>query len=404
MPRRIPLIILAVFLLSAWQKPGSLPEAGEIESTLRELSLITGFQVRHQLPFQMVTRDDVNKFLNDKIKKSAKPGEIRAEEITLKKFGFVPADFDLKKNTIDLLTEQAAAFYDYDKKKLFISDWAAKNMRDAALVHELAHALADQNYSIAKYLKGGGKSSEESAAREAVVEGQASWLMLEVAARRAGTSLGDPATAKQYLKGEPDGSDGDFPVFDKSPLYLQKTLLFPYDAGLKFQQAVFKKDGATAFARLFQQAPMSTAQILHPEQYEAKIPFSMPVLPKPEKGWKGFTTGSLGELETAVLLEQYVNKATASWLSTKLKGSTYRIDERKSDHKTMLVYISEWADADSAKAYFERYRQVLEKKWQRTEITSTAASRFSGKSEDGYFDVTLNGSLVTSREGLAEPN
>ena len=135
MPRRIPLIILAVFLLSAWQKPGSLPEAGEIESTLRELSLITGFQVRHQLPFQMVTRDDVNKFLNDKIKKSAKPGEIRAEEITLKKFGFVPADFDLKKNTIDLLTEQAAAFYDYDKKKLFISDWAAKNMRDAALVH-----------------------------------------------------------------------------------------------------------------------------------------------------------------------------------------------------------------------------------------------------------------------------
>lgn len=404
MPRRIPLIILAVFLLSAWQKPGSLPEAGEIESTLRELSLITGFQVRHQLPFQMVTRDDVNKFLNDKIKKSAKPGEILAEEVTLKKFGFVPADFDLKKNTIDLLTEQAAAFYDYDKKKLFISDWAAKNMRDAALVHELAHALADQNYSIAKYLKGGGKSSEESAAREAVVEGQASWLMLEVAARRSGTSLADPATAKQYLKDEPDGSDGDFPVFDKSPLYLQKTLLFPYDAGLKFQQAVFKQDGTPAFARLFQQAPISTAQILHPEQYEAKIPFAMPVLPKPAKGWKGFTTGSLGELETAVLLEQYVNKATASRLSTKLKGSTYRIDERKSDHKMMLIYISEWADSDSAKAYFELYRQVLEKKWQRTEFTSTSATRFSGKSEDGYFEVTLSGSLMTSREGLAEPD
>jgi len=37
------------------------------------------------------------------------PAELRAEETTLKKFGFVPQSFDLKKNTIDLLTERFAA-------------------------------------------------------------------------------------------------------------------------------------------------------------------------------------------------------------------------------------------------------------------------------------------------------
>ena len=59
-----------------------------------------------------------------------KPAELRTEELTLKKFGFVPQDFDLKKTTIDLLTEQTAAFYDFHRKKLYITEWAvASNCR-----------------------------------------------------------------------------------------------------------------------------------------------------------------------------------------------------------------------------------------------------------------------------------
>ena len=30
-------------------------------------------------------------------------------------FGFIPQDFDLAKETVDLVSEQAAAFYDYRK-------------------------------------------------------------------------------------------------------------------------------------------------------------------------------------------------------------------------------------------------------------------------------------------------
>ena len=79
-------------------------------------------KLHHPVPCAFITKADVNKFLKDRVKEVAKPDEIRAEELTLKKFGFVPADFDLAKNTVDLLTEQAAAFYDYNKKKLFITE------------------------------------------------------------------------------------------------------------------------------------------------------------------------------------------------------------------------------------------------------------------------------------------
>ncbi|MEP6717095.1 MAG: ImmA/IrrE family metallo-endopeptidase, partial [Terriglobia bacterium] len=192
------------------QPSAGLPSSAEINSVLNELAAITGFRVRRQLPFAMVTRVEVNRFLKRQMRRSVKPAEIRAEETTLKKFGFVAPDFDLKKTTIDLLTEQAAAYYDFHRKKLFISDWASRTMREAALIHELAHALADQNFPIQKFLAAAGDDSEESLARETVVEGQASWLMIEVAARRQGTSLGDPQTAGLYLKDVP-GDDAGFP-------------------------------------------------------------------------------------------------------------------------------------------------------------------------------------------------
>lgn len=397
---RIPLILFAVLLFGSWQDPASVPSPNEISSTLKELSAITGFKIRRQLPFQMVTREDVNKFVAEKIRKTVKPDEIRAEELTLKKFGFAPPEFDLKKTTIDLLTEQAAAFYDYDRKKLFISDWAAKNMRDSALIHELAHALADQNYSISKFLKA--KSSEESSAREAVVEGQASWLMLEVVARRSGSSLREPATAKQFLEGEQAEPGESYPVFDKAPLYLQRTLLFPYDDGIHFQQAVFLHDGTEAFAKLFTNPPTSTAQVIHTDRYFNHVPFVSPELPKPVKPYKAYTAGTLGELETAVLIEQYAGKSTAKWLAPKLKGGAFRIDEAKPDRRSTLVYISEWADDDSAKAYFEVYAKVLSKKWKSVQMLTTEANQLTGKSEEGYFELVRNGVKVQSREGFPD--
>lgn len=386
--------------------PSRLPTAAEINSVLKELSDITGFAIHRQLPFEMVTRDQVNKYLQDQIKRNVKPDEIRAEEVTLRKFGFVPQDFDLKKNTIDLLTEQAAAFYDFHRKKLFISDWAAQNMRQAALVHELGHALADQNFSIDKYLGKAGDDSEESEARQAVVEGQASWLMLEFAARRLGKTLKDPETAREFLKDDvPDSGNDDkeYPVFSNAPLYIRRTLMFPYDEGERFQQAVFLRDGQQGFAELFRNPPATTAQIIHPDLYFTHVAETSPALPKPAPHAKGFVSGSVGELDEQILLEQYLNKATAEHLAPKLKGGNYRIDESKTDHRMTLTYISEWQDDQAATEYLDAYQKILRSKWKQVEILSQDNAHFVGKSEDGYFSVTRAGALVTSKEGFAGP-
>lgn len=386
------------------EKPGSVPTAGEIHSILDELSSITGFTIHRQLPFALISRDEVNRYVKEQIRNSVKPDDIRAEELTLKKFGFAPADFDLRQTTIDLLTEQAAAFYDYHRRKLFISDWAAVNMRDAAIVHELGHALADQNFTIEKFIGKKSEDSEESMARDAVVEGQASWLMLEVSARRMGHTLAEPDTARQFLLPQTsDSGDSEYPVFSKAPLYLRRTLMFPYDEGELFQQAVFLHEGQSAFGRVFRQPPVSTAQILHPDLYFNSVAPTHPVLPKPLRHLKPFVTGTLGELETRILLEQYAGLDLAETLGPKLRGGEYRLDERKSDHRFTLTYESQWADEESAAEYFDAYAKILNTKWKHVEKATEDAEHFSGKSEDGYFLLVRMGARVLSEEGFPDP-
>lgn len=407
---RLALVAGLVILSGAWQKPSTparppgLPTTAEINGILKELSEISGFTIRRELPFASITREQVNAYLKEQIRETVKPAEIRAEEVSLKKLGFVPGDFDLKQTTIDLLTEQAAAFYDFHRRKLFISDWATVNMRDDALIHELAHALADQNFPIRKFMDTRSDNNNElGLAREAVVEGQASWLMLEVEARRNGKTLADESTARQLLAMDTNSQNSDYPVFNNAPLYLRRTLLFPYDAGQSFQQAVFMKEGKNAFARVFREPPVSTAQIEFPDRYFARDAPAMPELPKAGKGVKEFMTGSLGALETRILIEQYLSASAAEDLAPRLKAGQFRIDEDRKTHRRTLVYASEWQDEESATRFFDAYQDVLRGKWKTIEPGDTSAIVFAGKSEDGYFAVKRNGKVVLSREGYASP-
>lgn len=409
----LALVALSLALAGAWQEPSpdagkkGLPTAAEINGALRELAAVTGFTVRRELPFAPVTRAQVNEYIREEIKETVKPDELRAEEVSLQKLGFVGRDFDLKQTTIDLLTEQAAAFYDFHRRKLFISDWATVNMRDDALVHELAHALADQNFPIRKFMDTRSDDNEVSLAREAVVEGQASWLTLEVDARRNGKSMADAAVAEKILSvdmnSDAAASDADYPVFDKAPLYIRRTLIFPYDAGEKFTQAVFLHDGKNGFARVFRDPPLTTAQIDFPDRYFAHDDPPPPDLPKAAKGVKQFVTGSLGELETRILMEQYAGRSLAGELAPLFQAGQFRIDEDRKTHRRTLLYASAWKDEAAAGRFFGIYRQVLRGKWKSVDFSGQSDSAMTGKSEDGYFAVTRHGAVVLALEGYAAP-
>ncbi len=411
MPRKWLALLLALPLAaaaaaqSAADQDQSREVFGEIDEILRDLREITGFKIRHRVPAEMITRDKVKEFLQKRITEVATPEELRVEELTLKKFGLVPQDFDLAKNTVDLLTEQAAAFYDFTRKRLFITDWTPSATREPALVHELGHALADQNFNLEKFIKQGRKSDDGSLARMAVMEGQASWLMAEYLARRAGQSLASSPALLDLMASSIAAGAGQFPVFEGEPLYLRETLLFPYTKGLLFQNAVYKHKQEGAFAEVFRRPPVSTQQVLHPDLYFSNLTPSHPALPQlPDShGYKKLAEGSVGELDHSVLFTQYGSSGESAAVSPHWRGGDYALYERRSPERVVLAYASEWDDPAIARRVFGLYREVLRKKWKHLEISSESETEFSGSGDDGYFKVRLNGTLVSSIQGCENP-
>jgi hypothetical protein len=376
-----------------------------IDRSLRELANISGLKAKKTIRYDLITRDKVNQFLKDRIRESVKPEELRAEEMTLKKLGFVPPDFNLEKSTVDLLTEQAAAFYDYHRKKLFLTDWAPSAMQESALVHELAHALADQHFHLERFIRQGGKSDDSELARMSVMEGQATWLMTEVQARRAGQSIASSPGLLDAMSGATEEGASQYPIFNSVPLYLRETLVFPYTEGGRFQNAVYAKMGKASFAEVFRHPPDTSQQILHPAKYFDHIQPTRPAFPQvtPDKGYKDLSEGMLGELDHAILIRQYATSQEAAAIAPHWKGGRYSLMENKSQNRVILRYVSEWDSTDIARDFFRLYGQVLRKKWKKMDVTADKDDTLSGTGDDGYFVVRQSGPVVSSVEGLASP-
>jgi hypothetical protein len=392
---------IALLLFAARPQTASDPAFAQIDKIVQTLSGITGLAEDHAVPYGRMTKRQLRQFLNKRIKKTVKPEEIRADELSLKMFGLVPQDFDLKKSTLDLLTEQAAAFYDYDRKKLFITESTPSESQEPVLAHELAHALADQNFNLGKFIKQGRKSDDGATARMAVMEGQATWIMSEFLAQKNGQSLKTSPGLVAMMSNLSETGAGQYPVFESAPLYERITLVFPYTKGMLFQNAVFQRDGQEGFAEVFRKPPISTQQILHPDKYFAGVKPSDPALPDLHlKGYRGLVGGSMGELEHSILLEQYASKERALQLAPHWRGSNFALLENKSAARVVLFYAVEWDGEAAARDYFAFYREALRKKWKSMTVATESEDAVTGTGDDGAFELRRKGAVVTSVEGL----
>ncbi len=411
---RSSIVLMAVLVASpASSLPGRAaadqkstdPSFSQIDAIVKSLSEITGLTEKHAVPYGRMSKHQLRQFLNKRIKKTLKPDEIRADELSLKMFGLVPQNFDLKKSTIDLLTEQAAAFYDYDEKKLFLLDDPDSNGagETTTLAHELSHALADQYFNLEHFMEDTPSNDDENLAHTAVVEGQASWLMIAYELKHAGQ---DPVPTAEMLKSVADSGESsmsDYPVLKNSPLYIQQSLLFPYSQGTMFFDAVFHKLGKAAFAEVFTHPPANSSQIIHPDRYFSHEKPSEPALPKLGQQSREVTDGSMGEFDHQILLQQYLGASKASELAPHLRGGRFKIVTPKGrDPKPLLLYAAEWDSAQSTSDYFDAYRKILKAKWQHCEFSVEKPTVLAGTGDNGLFVVWLTGNVLSSVEGLRD--
>jgi hypothetical protein len=405
-------LLLAAFLAaSAFAQPSS-SVFQQVDDMVHSLSEITGWKVFKQVPASMLGKDAFRTYVEKRMKETSTPEQLRAEELTLKMFGFIPQDFDLAKETVDLVSEQAAAFYDYNKKRLFIVDSTAEGPEQRiALVHELAHALADQHHSLGKYLRKGSPDDDASTARQAVMEGQATWLTWAYVSKLNGGKAEVPSSMINELTKTTSSDSNEFPVFSKAPLYLRESLVFPYNEGLKFEDAVYHKLRQAGFDAVFERAPLSTQQILHPELYfenrkpaDTQPPSQEALFGKQKKQFRSLADGSLGELDFSLLLRQYIEEKEGVEAASHWRGGAFKLYENKRDKYPVLNFVSEWDSPEAAQKFFDLYRRVMKGKWKRFDPGTVSqietASTLTGSGDSGKFRLTLTGVKVESVEGL----
>ena len=215
----------------------------------------------------------------------------------------------------------------------------------------------------------------------------------------------------------PDTSDfdstadpsGEYPVFDKAPLYFRVTLIFPYTWGMTFQAAVVRRYGRDGFRHVFTDAPISTQQILHPDLYFSHLKPVDVDLPDPPKHSKVIFSSGLGELDHRVLLEQYTSRKEAASMSGEWRGGGFALFALKNGNRKLLEYASEWSSDHAAQRFLTMYRRVIEGKMNGAVIDQASDDAFSGHGSFGhdpvsYFHVKRERKRVTSVENLAAPS
>ena len=145
-------------------------------------------------------------------------------------------------------------------------------------------------------------------------------------------------------------------------------MLFPYLAGASFtQQFLRAHDGWPDLKLVFQNPPVSTQQIMHPDLYLKGVAPQKIVLPE-WKGlvpsdWKLLEENVMGEFGLDKILKQFIGAQRADALSPAWTGDRYAVFEDAKTKQTPDVFLLALDTAEHTGTFFGQYSEGLETKY-----------------------------------------
>jgi hypothetical protein len=144
-------------------------------------------------------------------------------------------------------------------------------LRDSVVIHELVHALQDQRFGAAQRDLALQHDTDGELAYHALLEGEASLVMLEYLLEKEGQSF-DEAVKSDVLVGAMSAASAAEKSLDaKAPRYFVESLKFPYFDGLKLVVDGYRRGGWKELDRMHANPPRSTREVLHPAEYFARL-------------------------------------------------------------------------------------------------------------------------------------
>jgi len=380
-------------------------------STIRQLAVIRPVQSSTQ------SRAEIERAIVKNLDEDISAADIHAAEVTLKKLGFAPPDFQYRALMIRLLTEQVAGYYEPKTRQFHLADWIDVEGQRPVMAHELTHALQDQHFDLRRFEHWPKGDSDAELAAHALIEGDATLAMVMYISS-------DPMRFLKSLR----SMDVQTTEFNQAPRIIRESLLFPYQEGLNWTRALYKEGGWSQVSQAFKTLPQSTEQIMHPEKYlahEAPVKITLPDLTnllnestqrdqksggsastagaKTLLNWKRIASDVNGEWGTYLLLDQFLKspaesqRAAAGWA-----GDRYAVYESQGG-QVVYVSVCSWDTEKDAREFFEAYANRTELQYgSRAQPDSSVSSDFRRvwQTSEGEIVIDLAGQRVKVVEGL----
>lgn len=401
--KKCTLLAISIITISASSNRQCLAQAtdslcAQIDSIQTQLETIRGLKFKHPVPCMPQPLDDFEKYLDNELQKQIPDRLMKNYGKIVKMLGLYrgPEIEDFRGMAKVVMKSQAAAYYAPSSKTFFVvMQNLPTEMLGSVYAHELYHGMQDQYFDLQNFVLdqfGGKLNDDELLARQAVVEGEATYLMtlwtmkkmfgavpqrsaLEMAINMQANL--DVSTILQMLKGGslPQVSPGDMEkavaAMDSIPPFLLETLIGAYLKGMAF---VFKiqAQGWEKVQTLYTQPPVSSEQILHPEKWLAKerphrlswASFDKPVF----KGWEMLEANVVGEIQWRIIFSEHGMADAGKTAAAGWDGDTFAVLKHRSSGDLLLLIYSSWDSAEDAEEFYAAYQELLKVKYQNAEV------------------------------------
>jgi len=351
----------------------------------------TGFAKHSAVKKKIVGQADIEQYTKDRLARADLSQRFARSELTMKKFGLLPREFNLREFLVKSNGQSIAGLYDEESKTISLLNTVSLEKQGPILAHELTHALQDQNYDLQHWGKAGSKpvsktqgsddgdgNDESTTARHAIVEGQAMVVYIDYLLAPYGRNLKDTPGVVASMEDSAVSATIDSELMHKAPMVLREAGAFPYRTGLFFEADILAQRGKqAAFQGVFAQPPRNTHEVFDSRAYlerEKLVPVQIPDLSSLlSKDYEVFDSGSFGELDVRALLKQFGDKHGATDFAPAWQGGSYVAFKKTqvaggnepTTADVALLYVSHWKTVQAAEHFARFYATTVAKRYQK---------------------------------------
>ncbi len=329
-----------------------------------QIAAVRGVGADTVIPAALLPSNAVETTLKSILDIQQRQPELANQARALALLDLVRPGFDLTRYAVNRFADNAGGFYVPWQNAIFVAGTEFGGVEGIAYAHQMAHALLERRFDLEQLglYPACTHGDEQCQVLQALIEGDTALATDRWLEQSASNLYKDALPQYQALPAAINDP--------AAPPFVVRDVAFRSEQGRAFVDTLYQRGGWSAVNNAYEDLPVSTEQILHPQKYvEDEQPIEVTAVPVPKAfggGWQIIADETLGEWRTYLLLsasvdeaarlsEETAQKAAAGW-----GGDHYRVYYDQETDQAALVVQWVWDTPEDATEFQQAMSAYLD--------------------------------------------